>query len=540
MPALRAPFVLSIVLGFCTSLALAQSSRSSDLPERVDEAERRGDHAQAAALRAEWLAARPDAHPHGHWLCAAHLLHLQREDEAYRQLDAMLRRGYAPTAILVDAAPRLLPEAVTKGRRWQEFVARCRAREAELEADLDPARHGIADNPALVKAEHWAEEPAVTPRALHDRLSGWNEYPDPKGRDLWLRWFDTADEKLALPFYVHVPRGYSPARPTPLVVYLQGGVSRRAVVATAGQAEFSFENPVHGLARERGWLELFPSGHESVFWVEPAGRAYLARALVEVKRRFHVDDERVWLVGHSDGGSGAFAMAAFAASPFAAFAPICGSIFFTGGLANMGARPLFVLAGERDELYSLATTKTFAKRAEEVSAPWSLEVLVGHGHDWTTFAPSAMPPLFDRLQRSVRPALAERVVFESALPAELDWIAIDAVDLAAPRAPWHPKGWFGLVGEGRGLARYPAEFGVLRATRSGNTFTIETSQVGDLRILLHPRVVDFTKPVVVVRDGREVHRGIVPLSTETMLEAFWTTMDRSRIWGASLVVGKRS
>ena len=58
-------------------------------------------------------------------------------------------------------------------------------------------------------------------------------------------------------------------------------------------------------ADQYGWIIIFPLGQRGATWFDRVGMANVLAQLAAVKRRYNVDEDRVFLGGFSDGGSGA-------------------------------------------------------------------------------------------------------------------------------------------------------------------------------------------------------------------------------------------
>jgi len=78
--------------------------------------------------------------------------------------------------------------------------------------------------------------------------------------------------------------------------------------------------------------------------------------------------------------------------------------------------------------------------------------------------------------------------------------------------------------------------GRVDAVRRGNTFEAETRGVSAFTLLLSPDVVDFSKPVSVVVNGRPVHSGRVEKSARTLLAWAARDNDRTMLYGAELKI----
>lgn len=133
---------------------------------------------------------------------------------------------------------------------------------------------------------------------------------------------------------VDVPESYSVETPTPLIVLLHGYGSS----GTRQTAYMGFEE----LVESHGFLLVAPHGTEEAsnraprFWnatkaccnfggstVDDVG--YILAVIDEMKSLFNVDSDRVYLVGHSNGGFMSFRMAREHSGTIAAIASLAGA-----------------------------------------------------------------------------------------------------------------------------------------------------------------------------------------------------------------------
>ncbi len=117
---------------------------------------------------------------------------------------------------------------------------------------------------------------------------------------------------------MHVPKRYtrSGAR-WPLIVYLHG---------FTGRPDEAFHNPV-GLIDEadrRGYIVATPLGRGDYFYRGP-GDLDVLEVIRDVQRRYRVDRDRIYLMGHSMGGYGTNNVATRHPDLFAAVAPAQGT-----------------------------------------------------------------------------------------------------------------------------------------------------------------------------------------------------------------------
>lgn len=135
------------------------------------------------------------------------------------------------------------------------------------------------------------------------------------------------------PVTVHVPPTYDPSHPAPLLIGLHG--------YSGSGAQYEAYLHLSEVARERGYLSAFPDGttnrSDLRFWnatdaccdfdrsgVDDVG--YLAGVIREIQAKLAVDPKRIDVIGHSNGGFMAYAMACTHADTIAAIVSLAGAM----------------------------------------------------------------------------------------------------------------------------------------------------------------------------------------------------------------------
>lgn len=153
-----------------------------------------------------------------------------------------------------------------------------------------------------------------------------------------------------MPYHLYLPAGYTPTRPFPLVVALHG----------LGANEDSMLSPLYKippLADQHGFIVVAPLGYRvdggyGAFTGSRRGQLSeqdVMEVVKLVRQQYKIDDGRIYLVGHSMGGIGTWALGAKYPELWAALAPISG----TGSPATvekMRAIPEIVVHGDADDI----------------------------------------------------------------------------------------------------------------------------------------------------------------------------------------------
>jgi len=160
-------------------------------------------------------------------------------------------------------------------------------------------------------------------RSAHDR-KGYQ-----KDRSIALRADKLADNAR---YTLFVPESYDPLLPTPLVVGLHGGGAGGAdgkLVVGSGADAMNF---YQGQCDARGWICVCPTA-ATAGWGSRPNCDLIDAMLEELLALYNVDENRMYLVGHSMGGGGTWAQGSRLAETWAAIAPA--SSFGVDGIAAL-------------------------------------------------------------------------------------------------------------------------------------------------------------------------------------------------------------
>ena len=227
---------------------------------------------------------------------------------------------------------------------------------------------GVSFEDALTRVRHGRDYEADVPRG--------HQF----GRH---RTFDSLEHEYAFV----VPETYDPTRPYQVRFQLHGGIAR---------ARPPVVNRIRVDALPSGVEEIrvFPVGWVRSLWWSATQVDNLARILDRLKRTYNIDENRVYLTGSSDGGTGVYYMAFRDATPWASFLPLIGDMMvlstpsvradgeiYPGNAVN---KPLYVVNTGRDRLYPAHVTQIYVDHLRKLGADVVFRVYpeLDHSTDW--------------------------------------------------------------------------------------------------------------------------------------------------------------
>jgi len=233
------------------------------------------------------------------------------------------------------------------------------------------------------------------------------------------------------PMWVYVPAKYDPAKSYPLVVHMHGGVSGMPL----DDAEFS-----PGQYEMESWLGVLPAEwkeevillgvsagvpdtNEDAIWWRNGGQRNVLHMIRETRRILNIDDDRIFVEGHSDGGSGSFGFAYRRPDTFAGFFPMNGHPLVpqSGGtsvwLENLKGSSIYAVNGGADRLYPAAQVTPIYDQALNVGASIESKVHQTLGHQISPVLKEEVAGIFkDRIAKQKR----------DRTPSAIDWTTDNA------------------------------------------------------------------------------------------------------------------
>jgi predicted peptidase len=242
-----------------------------------------------------------------------------------------------------------------------------------------------------------AQSPPATPRPPIEQLI--DRLPPERIQDRHYQFKEA--NNLWMPYSLFVPKGYDAARKWPLIVDLHGnGITAVNQIRFQGTTEF---------AERYGYIVVCPTGYSvRAFWGIPGrGRGLIVgepgfevekdlktsiaelseldamNVLQMVRKEFNIDDNRIFLMGHSMGGAGAYYLAARHPEIWAAVAAISG-----GGVSDAYAPgeqikhlPFLVMQGEKDPIVPVKASRDSAAKMKELGMKYEYLEFPGSDHE---------------------------------------------------------------------------------------------------------------------------------------------------------------
>jgi predicted esterase len=232
-----------------------------------------------------------------------------------------------------------------------------------------------------------------------------------------------------------VPDTYDSTRPYQVRVQLHGGVGRPRPPAINRIRV----DALPGVVDE---ISVFPAGWAESMWWSASQTDNLNRILDQLKRTYNVDENRVYLTGASDGGTGAYFIAFKDTTPWASFLPLIGDMMvlasasvradgemFPGNAVN---KPFYIVNGGRDRLYPAHVTQVYANHLRVLGGDVVFRVYAESDHS-TSWWPDERVSFEEFVQEHPREPLPDKVSWQTERTDRYNrahWLVIDRLGAA--------------------------------------------------------------------------------------------------------------
>jgi hypothetical protein len=323
-----------------------------------------------------------------------------------------------------------------------------------------------------------------------------------------------------------VPQTYQQAKAYGLVVCLHGAGFTGEAYLERWQARLGED-----------YVLACPTAQMGAWFTRGAEELVLA-TIRSVQRRYHIDPDRIFLTGMSNGGIGAWVIGMHDAPLFAGIAPMASGLdqVLMPFLANLRSTPIYIIHGTKDQVMPVEFSRTITNELTKLGYSFIYREHDGEhpmagGH---YFPREELPALVTWLNAQRRNPLptSVTVVREASHFQQFGWVRIDATD---PIAAFSED----LVSKRDNLIKR-REYARLDASIvAPNRIEVRADRVQRYSLFLNEQLIDSSKPLVVLTNGQVSFDGSVTPSLETLLRQARTRQDSRQLFPIHLVVQVR-
>lgn len=281
------------------------------------------------------------------------------------------------------------------------------------------------------------------------------------------------------PYRIYIPTIYDGKTPLPLIIALHGTGGDEA---TLFDGESYQQSPIKEAAEKHGVLVVSPLGR-GVTEFRGIGENDIFCVLQDVEKRFQVDPNRIYLTGHSMGGTGSAYLALHHPDRFAAIAPLAAAYSFPWIARNGVMLPQLWIGGALDADFYHRGVAVGVERMRKFGVPVISESLPEEGHGGPV---KDFDRVFAWLLQHRRDPHPKAYYFE------LD-------------TPLHGAAWWTDVEK----LQMPGKMAAIDARADGNTARLKLTNIAEFTFAPDAEVFDLAQPVTVQLDGETVFQGVI-------------------------------
>lgn len=316
---------------------------------------------------------------------------------------------------------------------------------------------------------------------------------------------------------LYVPPTYDPVKEYALVLCLHGAGFTGDAYLERWQTRL-----------EENYILACPTYMQGTWWTRH-GEELVLTTLRTVQARYHIDPDRVFLTGMSNGGIGTYLVGTHNAPLFAGLAPMASGLdtVLMPFLENLKNTPLYMIHGRQDDVMPVELSRAIAQELTRLGYAFQYQEHdrvhpMAGGH---FFPREELPTLVRWFDRQHRTALPKRliVVRDATHLTPFGWARIDATDRIAA--------FTDLLTDSRDEAIVSRRYARLDAEIVGpNHVAVRTERVKRYSLYLNETLVDFSQPVTITTNGRIGFQGMVVPSVETLLRDARQRQDRRMLF----------
>lgn len=355
-------------------------------------------------------------------------------------------------------------------------------------------------------------------------------------------------------YLVHLPKNYTPEKAYQMLVFLHGAVH----YSTLSQYQIANSN-LKGWNRyytkyaERDNIILvFIDGSKKYNWMYPDDGFFMIPEIVrQIKKTINVDDNKIFISGHSNGATGSFS---YLMKQPTLFAGMYGfnthPKVYTGGtfVENIKNKSFINFSTDQDYYYPPNANDSLNVLMKSINADYKDYRYNGFPHWFPKFDESepAYKILFSDMKSRERNPYPKKInwEFDDNKYGNIDWLTNVQLDTLQQRKDWHKNlnfnitKWYEYNKKDSLVAKnvevkafsFPRKSGKILAQYENNVFKIKTSCIKSFELYISPEMVNLRRKVKVYLNDKLYFNNKVKYNSSFMLDNFEKNKDRTQIW----------
>lgn len=365
--------------------------------------------------------------------------------------------------------------------------------------------------------------------------------------------FFPINDTLKSSYFIHLPKNYNPNKKHTMLIFLHGAVNYNEL------RTFSTDDNLKGwnrfytkYANKHDVILVFPQADKNYNWLTSDKGFYMIPEIIrQIKSTINVDDNKVFLTGHSNGASGSFNYLVKQPTSFAGFYGFnTQPIVRTGGtfVQNILNRSYINFSTDLDYYFPPQANDDLTALMQSLNIDYKDYRYNGYPHWFPEFngSEAAYKILFDDLMNRKRNPFPKKLIWETddVKYGKVDWIEITKLDTISTKKEWQKNYNFKITkwleydnndslqikDVDKMAFNFPRKSGLIKAIYSKNRFDIETSSVKSFRLYISPEMINLSKKLKIYANNKLIYNQKVDYNSFFMKENFNKNIDKEQVW----------
>lgn len=355
-------------------------------------------------------------------------------------------------------------------------------------------------------------------------------------------------------YLVHLPKKYNPKKSYPVLVFLHGAVRYNQLnkFQTPESLLGDWNRFYTKYADKNEVILVFLQGSKKYNWMTSDDGFFMIPEMIkQIKKSIHINDNKIFISGHSNGATGSFS---YLMKQPTLFAGMYGfnthPKVYTGGtfIENIKNRSFINFSTDQDYYYPPDANDRLNKLMDSINADYKDYRYNGFPHWFPKFDESepAYKILFSDINKRERNSFPKEInwEFDDNNYGSVDWLNDVKLDTLQQKKEWHKnlnfkiKKWYGYNKQDSLISKkvninafdFPRKSGKIIAQYNDNIFKVKTSCIKSFKIYISPEMVNLKRKIKVYVNGKLYYDKKLKINRDFMLKNFNRNHDRTQIW----------
>ncbi|WP_281847761.1 alpha/beta hydrolase-fold protein [Olleya namhaensis] len=252
-------------------------------------------------------------------------------------------------------------------KRWEQL---------KQEALINQAQ--FFDNLALDEVEFFSTKTGalidtLKAEQLYNYIKNQNNFLSKKKQDYSITF--KINDTSSTSYFVHLPKAYNPENQYPMLVYLHGAIRYTTLSDYETKSNLKYANTKYTKRADADDVVLvFPKADKNFNWmIGDEGFFMVPEIIKQIKSAINIDDDKVFVTGHSNGATGSFSCLMKQPTQFAGFYGFnTHPKVYTGGtfIENVKARSFINFSTDQDYYFPPNANDTLNKLMDSIKADY--------------------------------------------------------------------------------------------------------------------------------------------------------------------------